>query len=230
MKLLENKKFLALVFAICFLPNSLFAQAYFNPKIISPIIIEEPLRTNSEEWQKQIAQIVKMQKSFNQQDLQAAISEHQIKTELLIQEIDPNLNRQNYPKTYILLDRVFETSKAVSDQVKEYWQGKRPYLATNKVKSLVAKPSTNPSYPSGHASYAYSQAYILSLLIPIKKNAFYKQAAKIGEHRVLLGMHYPYDVEAGRELSFLIVGALLNDKQFQKDFEKARTELINYNL
>lgn len=38
-------------------------------------------------------------------------------------------------------------------------------------------------------------------------------------------MHFPHDVKGGRQLSFLIVGSLLQNKDFLNDFAAAESEL-----
>jgi acid phosphatase (class A) len=112
-----------------------------------------------------------------------------------------------------LIDRAFLTSKAVNDSAKNYWNTKRPYLMDKNIKALI-KPHNNKSYPSGHTSSSYVAAHLLGLLIPEKRNQFYNRAAEIANHRILVGMHYPKDVEGGKEMALLIVGAFLENDQF----------------
>ena len=66
---------------------------------------------------------------------------------------------------------------------------------------------------------------ILGMLIPQKEQDLKKLAQKISYRRILVGMHYPHDIIAGEQLARLILGGLLQNEEFRKDFENARLEL-----
>lgn len=116
------------------------------------------------------------------------------------------------------------TSFDVADDSKKYWKTKRPFLSDKRIKALV-NISETPAYPSGHTTSSFVTAKILGLLIPQKAAQFDFYAEKIANHRVLVGMHFPHDLRGGRHLGFLIVGGLLQNKDFLNDFAAAKTEL-----
>ena len=138
--------------------------------------------------------------------------------------VDPKLTRTEYPAVYALLDRVSETSHEVCDQAKNYWHTERPYVADSRIKALI-EPHRNPSYPSGHTVSAYTLAHVLTLLMPEKTAAFYGRAEQVAQHRVLVGMHFPNDLDGGRQLALLISGTMLQKPDFQKDLKAAQQEL-----
>jgi acid phosphatase (class A) len=51
------------------------------------------------------------------------------------------------------------------------------------------------------------------------------RADVIAQHRIEAGVHYPNDVEGGRLLAMLIVGALSENEDFQDDVENAKKEM-----
>lgn len=70
----------------------------------------------------------------------------------------------------------------------------------------------------------------MSLLIPEKTANFDRKAESIAQHRVLVGMHFPHDIEGGKQLSLLIMGGLLQNHGFMIDLQKAQKELKEHPL
>jgi len=196
---------------------------YFDTDSIPPTLLTPPPAVGSPGWQADIAQIVAMQKSPDPEALKEAAEERTVPPKLFVQTVAPQITREAYPHTYHLLERANMTTQMVTSQAKDYYDTKRPYLASPDVKALI-EPHDNPSYPSGHASGMYVWAYIMGMLQPDHRDAYLARAKQIAQHRVLVGMHYPTDIRAGREISLLVMGALLQSPDFQQDLDAARAE------
>ena len=82
--------------------------------------------------------------------------------------------------------------------------------------------ATDFSYPSGHSSGSELQARILSLLFPDHAAALMNKARLIADSRVVAGVHYESDIEAGRQLGDLIFSILQANSKFQRDLETAK--------
>jgi acid phosphatase (class A) len=54
------------------------------------------------------------------------------------------------------------------------------------------------SYPSGHATYGYLMAYLLSDMVPERRAQLLERAREFARQRMLCGVHFPSDIEAGR--------------------------------
>ena len=96
----------------------------------------------------------------------------------------------------------------------------------------------NPSYPSGHTTYGYTESLVLALLVPERYPQMAVRGAEYGNSRIILGAHYAMDVLAGRTLALYDLAQLLANKQgyvgqtrgtqiddFQKALTDARAEL-----
>ncbi len=132
------------------------------------------------------------------------------------------------------LTRVFRRvgldTLAVIDPPKNHYGRPRPYMATGAETAPVCVPKSegltkNPSYPSGHASISWTWGLILAELAPDRSTEILGRARSIGESRVVCGVHYASDIEAGRTTGAALVAALHGDAEFRKDLEQARAEL-----
>ena len=66
---------------------------------------------------------------------------------------------------------------------------------------------------------------VLGELFPAKKAELLERAKEIGLDRMIAGVHYPNDVEAGTKLGRAIGEKLIASAAFQKDAETARQEI-----
>ena len=59
----------------------------------------------------------------------------------------------------------------------------------------------SPSFPSGHTTFAYTEALILAMMVPERFQALAYRGSEYGNSRIVVGAHYPVDVIAGRTLA-----------------------------
>ena len=84
---------------------------------------------------------------------------------------------------------------------------------------------TNASYPSGHAMVGWSWGLILSELAPASADSLMAAGKAVGDSRVICGVHFQSDIEAGRTLASAMVARLHGEPEFQRDLATARREL-----
>lgn len=75
----------------------------------------------------------------------------------------------------------------------------RPYLAHPDLHPCLP-PEDTPSFPSGHAVWFRATAELLADLVPERRERLQQIGRQGGANRVLCGVHYPSDVEAGQRL------------------------------
>ena len=73
----------------------------------------------------------------------------------------------------------------------------RPSIYDSSVDPTIEIPN-HPSYPSGHATQAYSIGYYLSKLHPENKDKYMDIAESIAVNREIAGVHYPSDSAYGK--------------------------------
>ncbi|MDB5475005.1 MAG: phoC [Phenylobacterium sp.] len=134
---------------------------------------------------------------------------------------------QATPVTYRILRRVEIDVRTVGTPPKEHYNRTRPPIGDDRPICVPREDwmKTNASYPSGHAMTGWAWGLILGELAPARLGKLMEAGGAIGDSRVICGVHYRSDVEAGRKLGASLVARLHADPAFQKDLAAARAEL-----
>ncbi|MFT4043125.1 MAG: phosphatase PAP2 family protein [Gordonia sp. (in: high G+C Gram-positive bacteria)] len=139
------------------------------------------------------------------------------------------------PKVSQLLfgDNSIIGSRYSTSAEKKYFNYKRPFeVAPSLIRhygdgraDLYKSVAGNGSFPSGHTTWGYTQAFIIASLLPELGPQLLARASDYGNHRIVLGVHYPLDVIGGRITSEAVVSEALADPRFAGLVAQARTEL-----
>jgi len=143
------------------------------------------------------------------------------------------VRRDSLPALVQLLNRAERQVSGPAFAAKDVYRRLRPYqrLPLEQVcgKGSDLKPDPDAikrtSYPSGHSAYGWTAALVLARVAPDKAGALLQRAADYADSRVICGMHFPSDLEAGRQLATAVVARLDAVPEFQRDLEAARAEL-----
>lgn len=220
------------LFAVLILLLATTAQAYtptyITPDVLPPQLLLPPPIEGSKDWQKEITGVLAAQAHITSEARSAIQNEQQLRLELMTKIIGENFARQQFPKTFALLNNVFQDSENIVRADKKFWHTRRPYLTDKRVTLLVDPLDDSPSYPSGHVASMRVIAEVLGLLYPENIQALRQRADDIAQDRVLAGVHYPVDIRGGKTLALLITGALLENQNFQTDLTAAREEIANF--
>ncbi len=165
-----------------------------------------------------------------------------------------NFTPAKVPIAAEFIRKVTRETGAQVDRVKECWQRQRPFVVSTAVRppegavqttennpgatmsssaaQAVAPPCRSPqasaysyAYPSGAANVGMTAAILLAAMVPEKRGELFLRAWEYGENRVLLGLHFPSDIEAGRILATATLAVMMQNPAFQTDLAAAKTEL-----
>ena len=75
----------------------------------------------------------------------------------------------------------------------------RPWQADPTIAALVGYPN-HPSYPSGHSCFSSASAEVLSFFFPAEHDSLWAMAEEASISRFYGGIHYRFDMEAGKEI------------------------------
>jgi acid phosphatase (class A) len=136
----------------------------------------------------------------------------------------PGFDYNNLPFANGFFGRLSSDADEAVAAAKAHFNRPRPFVLDRHVEPVVGKPFS-PSYPGGHATFAYVNAIVLADMVPEKANAIFNRARSYANNRVIGGVHYPTDSEAGLISASVIANVLLHEPRFLKDFARARAEV-----
>jgi acid phosphatase (class A) len=136
----------------------------------------------------------------------------------------PKFREENLPKFAAFFDRVNETAGAVVAPAKAAFGRPRPHLVSDLVRPAVPLSSTG-AYPSGHTTFGTMAGIILAAMVPERRAEIKARAWDYGRSRLIVGIHYPSDVEMGRIAGTVIAATIMRQADFKAEFSAARTEL-----
>ena len=129
--------------------------------------------------------------------------------------LGPNFDKAHLPRTVAMFTHVNNDTEILIDIAKAHFLRQRPPGAKQ----------THFSYPSGHAAFAACTAILLSEMVPEKRGELFARSAIFAESRIVAGVHYPSDVEAGWISGTVVAQSLLMQPKFQADFKVAKAEV-----
>ncbi len=135
-----------------------------------------------------------------------------------------NFNAETLPRTRSLFRKVTYEEGAVVQAGKRGFKRPRPFVLEPRIEPIVRRP-TNDSYPSGHAMWSRVVGLVLADMLPEYSDRIMARADEYASHRVVAGVHYPSDVEAGKHAGTALAAFLFASPAFQPDYAEARQEL-----
>jgi acid phosphatase (class A) len=123
-----------------------------------------------------------------------------------------------------LFDEVEADERIVGAAAKDYWNRPRPFVTSARIHPCVTQPPTN-SYPSNHATIGMLYAQILARMLPEQRRRVLARARQYAEDRVICGVHYTSDIEAGKRAGAIEAFAMFSNAAFKGEFAAAKAEV-----
>jgi acid phosphatase (class A) len=179
---------------------------------------------DSEQQQRDLARVLAVQKVRTPAQSERALADATAGTFGFADVLGPNFNEQRLPMVAALFGRIRGDAAVAFSAGKNAWNRPRPFEVSTDVDPVGDRPGGS-SYPSGNSTNGYLTAIVLANMVPEKAAALFARGREFGDDRVILGVHFPSDVEAGRLAATALAAALMQNLTFMKDFDEARSEL-----
>ncbi len=139
--------------------------------------------------------------------------------------LGPAFNLERFPATARLFADLRNEDSVAAKQAKAYFKRERPFLNDPELDVCDDRHDVKNSYPSGHATMGYAAAAVLANLMPGNAQVILARASDYAESRLICGVHYRGDIQAGQVLGNVLVARLMTKPAFQAELEAARAEL-----
>lgn len=131
------------------------------------------------------------------------------------------------PHLNMLLRRVRMDASRATDKAKEHYARRRPFMGTG---DTICTPKEQSrlkadAYPSGHSSIGWAWALVLAEAAPDRADVIFARGLAYGHSRVVCGVHWKSDVEAGRIVGAATVSRLHAKPVFAAQVAEARKEI-----
>ncbi|MFC4729312.1 acid phosphatase [Coralloluteibacterium thermophilus] len=186
-------------------------------------LLAPPPAAGSAEARADLEAVLALQRSRTPAESAEAVADVEISPFRFADAIGPGFDPARTPRVAALLDGTADDLRGGTRAAKARWERPRPAEASDAVAPLVE--AHGASYPSGHATYAYVAAIVLARMLPERSEAIFARAGRYARNRVVAGVHYPSDVDAGRIAGTVLADRLFRQPAFRRDFEAAREEL-----
>ena len=213
------------VLAVAIRPAWAVQDYYLDPSQVDLIhILAPPPSADSEEGKTDLQAVLMMQHTRTEAQIKEAAADTEESVLRFADVMGPGFMPEELPFATVFFGRVSSDSEKVVSIAKAYFNRPRPFVMDHRVKPVVGRP-LGPGYPGGHATFAYVNAILLAYMVPEKAAAIFSRAGRFARNRVIGGVHYPTDTEAGRISASVIDNVLLHEPRFLADFARARAEV-----
>jgi acid phosphatase (class A) len=179
---------------------------------------------DSEQQKRDLAAVLAVQRTRTLAQSERALADATAGLFGFADVLGPNFNAQSVPAVAALFDKVRGDAAVAFSAGKDAWNRPRPFVVSTEVDAVGDRPSGS-SYPSGASTVGYLTAIVLANMVPEKAPALFARGREFGDDRVILGVHFPSDVEAGRNAATALAAVLMQDAAFLKEFAAAKAEL-----
>ncbi len=135
------------------------------------------------------------------------------------------ISTQATPHLSMLIRRVRADASRANDHVKSIYRRQRPYLAFGDGSCTPDEKHKDDSYPSGHTSIGWALALVLAEIAPDRASRIFARGLAFGESRMICGVHWKSDVDAGRIVGATTVSLLHANPLFTAQLALARKEI-----
>jgi acid phosphatase (class A) len=214
-------------------------------------LLPPPPAENSAEQQADLAAVLDAQRAAHADGTIAhAVADVQQSCGRFSDALGEDLTSARDARVLAFLDQTARRGALISGPAKKYWKRTRPYAFSAEVerlgdmspqwqsppvidvggntspgKQMTAGDLAHSSYPSGHATFGTVCTILLAAMVPERRAALFARNLDYDHSRMVMGAHFPSDLEAGRVAGTLAAELLLQDRQVRRELAEARSSL-----
>lgn len=198
------------------------APAQYQPAVLLP----PPPAANSTAAKAELAELQRIEKARTPEQLTRARSDDKTEDASIFAEVlGSAFDLKKLPATAKMFADVRAEEKQAAADAKTFFKRDRPWIVDPAIQSCSKEDAPQSSYPSGHATMGYSMGVVLAQIAPEKAQQILARAAEYAENRLVCGMHFRRDIQAGQTLGTVVAVDLMQNQAFKAEIEAATAEL-----
>ena len=216
---------------ITFAAVSLSAQSARKAVFISPdeldiaAILPDPPANDSAEMKRELVELHRLQDTRSAGETARAKADDAEEDIFVFRNVlGEGFSAQNLPATALLSMHLHNDEGQISNPAKNQFKRARPYQFDAGVKPVCAIKTTPDSYPSGHSTTGYLEAFALAMMVPEKRELILARADDYAHNRLVCGVHYASDTVASKAVAYAMFAIIMQKPQFKQEFDAAQQE------
>lgn len=158
-----------------------------------------------------------LQRNRSDADVAHALQDYKISVARFIEGAGIAFDAAALDTCMAIFNRLSERTKSAAQNAKNTFCRTRPYNLPDSGLRPLDEGKSSPSYPSGHTTFGTAVGAVLAQMVPEKRAEFLARAADYGHSRMIAGVHFRSDVEAGKVLGLEVAaGEFASDSEFKK--------------
>ena len=182
-------------------------------------LLASPPCDDCDETKAELKELTQMQEARTPAEQEHAKADITISIPRFLEGANIKFDPAALDKCKDFFEKLFKVTKEASDNAKKTFCRTRPFnLLGNTLQPLQSPDELKnvPSYPSGHTTYGTLMGTVLARMLPEKRDELYARIADYGHSRMIAGVHYRSDVDAGKVLGSAIAA---NEFAADEDFK-----------
>jgi acid phosphatase (class A) len=242
---------LVLLPALAALPAACGRQHAFGSQVNIVELLPPPPDEHSPAQQADLAAVLEAQRAARADgSIAHAVADVQMSCARFSDALGYDLTSAGTAQVLAFLDSTARQGAVISVPAKRYWRRTRPFAYSTEVEPLgdmPPRPQTHSgatgdgamtpaqlrafddlvhsSYPSGHTTFGTLCAILLADMVPEKREALFARNFDYDHSRMVVGAHFPTDLDAGRIAGTVAASLLLQDPGVRSELGQARASL-----
>lgn len=187
-------------------------------------LFEAPPAVDSAQTRAELAVLLAMQARRTPAEVAAARADRKTEVSRFYGALGLPDDAIKLPRLERLAQRVEDDVRIRVRAVKDHFRRLRPPEIEPRLEPCIADVKRDLSYPSGHAAYGWSMAYLLSEVAPERRAALEARAEDYGRQRLVCGVHFPSDVAVGKLAARRLLDEMNRSAEFQGEVALAAEE------
>ena len=185
-----------------------------------------PPARDSTQTRSELDELLELQRVRTPAEVEAARADRKTQIERFFPALGMDANAAaDLRATRVLAQRVEDDVRLYVRAAKDRFRRLRPYEIEPRLKPCIDNVAGDLSYPSGHASYGYAMAYLLSEMVPERREALLRRADEFARQRMVCGVHFRSDIEAGLTGVRWLARAFNENTRYRREVQAAAAEL-----